>query len=250
MLTFPPGNLVCTMVKIAMVDAAGGHDVFVTDFLGKSPSLRKRQMMCLRRLATADGSPPVSGVDNDLLSFGRKVTMKISNIFLALALLSALCLVTPASATVIPLGFTASIDSGTIAGTKFQGSIAYDNAGLTGVGTEYVPLTAIDFVLDGVQFNHSDITQGGQMITLDGAADYFTASFFPAPQGSPVTDITFGFGGPGVIGTFNSPDDAFGAGAYVLVPVLISEPMTILLFGAGLAVVFAMRRRMKISQHS
>jgi PEP-CTERM motif len=192
----------------------------------------------------------VSGVDNDLLSCGRKVTMKTSKITLALALLSALCLATPASAAIIPLGFSASIDSGTLAGTKFQGTIAYDNAGLTGVGAEYAPLTAIDFVLDGVQFNHSDITQGGQVITLDGAADYFTASFFPAPQGSPVTDITFGFGGPGVIGTFNSSDDAFGTGTYVLVPISIPEPMTILLFGAGLAVAFAMRRRMKTSQHS
>ena len=44
------------MVKIAMVDAAEGHDIFVTNFLGKSPCLRQPQMMGLRRLATAAGA--------------------------------------------------------------------------------------------------------------------------------------------------------------------------------------------------
>ena len=62
------------------------------------------------------------------------------------------------------------------------------------------------------------------MITQNGIADYFTASFFPAPPGSPFVDITFGFGGPGIIGTFNYPD-TFGEGTYVLTPAQTPEPM-------------------------
>jgi len=56
MLPFPPGNLVCTVVEIAMVDAAEGHDIFVTDFLGEPTCLRKPYMMGMGRLATADGA--------------------------------------------------------------------------------------------------------------------------------------------------------------------------------------------------
>ena len=56
MLPFPPGNLVSTMLKIAMVDAAEGHDIFVIDFLREPPPPRKPQMVRLRGLATADGA--------------------------------------------------------------------------------------------------------------------------------------------------------------------------------------------------
>jgi hypothetical protein len=118
---------------------------------------------------------------------------------------------------IIDLTFHAILDSGTMAGTTFDGTVSYDLTSTTGVGTEYITLTTLAFEIDRVAFTKANLNQGGQMITQDGYPTYFTGAFTP-PPGSPVNDIAFGFGGPGVIG-YSTPGfiGVFGAGTYHMI---------------------------------
>ncbi len=136
-----------------------------------------------------------------------------------------------AGATTIPFTFDASLQTGTLSGTQFSGTASYDNQGETGVGTEFFTLTSLNFSLLGFPFTRADISQGGQAILQDGTLSYFTAAFFPTSPSSPVTDIAFGFGGPGIIGYVTSGEN-FGSGVYTITPV--PEPSTLLLCGIAL----------------
>src|SRR5262249_51924198 len=73
------------------------------------------------------------------------------------------------------------------------------------------------FTLLGVPFTRNDIFQGGQVIFRDGVLVNVTASFqVVLPPNSPVNNITFGFGGPGVIGYIDLHDQ-FGSGSFTVV---------------------------------
>src|SRR5579871_4409180 len=133
-----------------------------------------------------------------------------------LSLLVAYLSVTSAYAASVTLAFNASLTTGSLAGTQFSGTVAYDPATGTGVGEEFLTLTALDFTLLGATFTHGDLSQGGQIITENGTPSYFTGAFFPPPpDNSPVSAIAFGFGGPGVIGydVLGSADNG-GSGVY------------------------------------
>ena len=124
-----------------------------------------------------------------------------------------------ARAATVDFQFNAALQTGALAGTDFSGTASYDNQGETGSGTEYFSLTSLNFTLFGVSFTKADIDQGGQVILQDGALFDFTAAFFPPPPANaPVSDIAFGFGGPGIIGYFTVPDSA-GSGTYTLTAV-------------------------------
>jgi hypothetical protein len=153
---------------------------------------------------------------------------------LAISVLLGLSAIPSAKATIVGFDFDASLQTGALAGTTFLGTGSYDTAGVTGVGEEFVALTSLQFSLLGVSFTESDIRQGGQAILEDGLLSFFTAAFFPPPPvGSPVSDIAFGFGGPGIIGYITPPAD-FGAGTYTLSPANIPEPAPAWTFGLAL----------------
>jgi outer membrane protein assembly factor BamB len=118
-----------------------------------------------------------------------------------------------ASAEVVTFEFDAVLQSGPLAGTTFSGNASYEAEGLTGVGTEFQPLTSLTFTLLGVRFTEADILQGGQAILQNGVLSDFTAAFFPSEP--PVDAIAFGFGGPGVIGYQLGSD--FGSGVFTLI---------------------------------
>jgi hypothetical protein len=163
------------------------------------------------------------------------------------AILIFFCLVTePALAGIIDYNFNANLQTGTLAGTTFSGSLSYDNSGMTGAGTEFFFLGTLDFTLLGVSFDRADIKQGGQAITQNGAFSYFTAAFFPPPPiSSPVSDIAFGFGGPGVIGYIETGSNEFGLGEYTAQQTSVDEPSALGYFALGLAalVFFGHRQR-------
>jgi hypothetical protein len=93
---------------------------------------------------------------------------------------------------------------------------SYDADQVAPVGESYVPLSSFDFSLLGVPFTRSDIFQGGQVIIQDGVVVNVTASFqVRMPPNSPVSNITFGFGGPGVIGYIDL-DQQFGSGSFAI----------------------------------
>jgi hypothetical protein len=153
-----------------------------------------------------------------------------------------LCVVNqPALATIIGYTFDANLQTGPLAGTSFSGLLSYDDAGATGVGQEFLELASLDFTLLGVSFTRADIKQGGQAILEDGVLSYFTAAFFPPPpDNSPVSDIAFGFGGPGVIGYTTPPGFTnFGSGQYTLHPSAIPAPSTLACVALGLGALAA-----------
>jgi hypothetical protein len=152
-------------------------------------------------------------------------------------------------AAIVTLSFDASLTTGSLAGTQFSGTVAYDPATGTGVGQEFLALTELNFTLLGTPFAIGDINQGGQMITQNGVPSYFTAAFFPPPpNNSPVSDIAFGFGGPGIIGYAQQGN--FGDGAYVLGSAPVPEPTSLALLAVGLAATAAIAKATRLSASS
>jgi hypothetical protein len=154
-------------------------------------------------------------------------------------LFSILCI--PLTATADPVRpVTVELDgmltTGTLAGTPLSGLFSYDAAAATGVGTEFLGLLAFDVNLLGVHFTRADIDQGGQVILQNGELQNVTAAFFPPPpSGSPVNDIAFGFGGPGIIGYVDHA--TFGSGTFTLTPVTPTpEPASALLLLMALVI--------------
>jgi hypothetical protein len=117
-----------------------------------------------------------------------------------------------AAATIVQGTFQATFDTGSLAGTTFKVAFSYDADQVQSDG--FVGLRSIDFTLGGAVFNRTFINQGGQLIFHNGALDNITASFQgQMPAGSPVSNVTFGFGGPGVIGYINH-EGQFGHGVF------------------------------------
>lgn len=110
----------------------------------------------------------------------------------------------------------ASLEQGTLAGRNFDVSFTYNADEVNPQGDSWIGLSAFDFVLDGVTFSRRLISQGGQVIFRDGVLNNVTASFQGRmPDGSPVMNITFGFGGPRVIGYIDL-NGAYGQGSFVV----------------------------------
>ena len=104
-----------------------------------------------------------------------------------------------AKAATVDFQFNAALQTGALAGTDFSGTASYDNQGETGSGTEYFSLTSLNFTLLGVSFTKADIDLGWagnppkrRFVRLYGGI------FPPAASNAPVSDIAFGFGGPGI----------------------------------------------------
>ena len=109
--------------------------------------------------------------------------------------------IAPSGAALNVLKLSASLQDGSLAGTNFPVTFSYDPSLVAAKGQTFVGLKSFDFTLGGIAFHQRDINQGGQVIFVDGAIQNVTASFQGTlPPGAPVKNITFGFGGPGVIG--------------------------------------------------
>jgi hypothetical protein len=131
------------------------------------------------------------------------------------ALIIVLTAVSRADAQNVAYGILdASLDDGSLAGTTFQVAFSYDADQVADVGESYVELLSFDFTLLGTTFSRDWIFQGGQAIFQDGVIENVTASFQVfMPPDSPVSNITFGFGGDGVIG-YVGLDGQFGTGSF------------------------------------
>jgi uncharacterized protein (TIGR03437 family) len=144
----------------------------------------------------------------------------------------------------------ASLKTGSLAGLTFPISFSYDASGASSQGQVYLPLTAFNFSLSGTAFTRAGIHQGGQVILRDGKFENVTASFQGSPPSNPpLLNITFGFGGDGVIGYIDLAGN-YGSGAFDLSTVeaaanaasfLRAMPLSpgslVTIFGAGLAAV-------------
>jgi hypothetical protein len=132
---------------------------------------------------------------------------------------------TPVRAENIVFGtLNAALDDGSLAGTTFSVSFSYDQDQVAPAGESYVTLASFDFTLLDVHFTRDDIFQGGQVIFEDGVPTNVTASFqVRLPEGSPVKNITFGFGTPGGI-AYIDLDDQYGSGSFTFATDSLSSP--------------------------
>ena len=122
------------------------------------------------------------------------------------------------AATIVPGRLDSVLTTGSLAVLSFPVSFSYDGAQVNPVGERFVNLITFDFTLLGVPFHRSDIFQGGQVIL---------------PPHSPVNNITFGFGGPGVIGYIDL-NNQFGSGSFTInvVPETETGPIVLLCLAA------------------
>ena len=82
----------------------------------------------------------------------------------------------------------------------------------------------------------------------NGVLNNVTASFqVHLPPQSPVENITFGFGGPGVIGYIDL-NGQFGRGSFTFVPTAAPEPMSAYSLGLALITLFGLRVRRKMNR--
>ena len=148
----------------------------------------------------------------------------------AAAVLLLLIAATAAQGEVVFRRLNARLDTGSLAGTTFPVSFSYDSSQVSPSGDSYVQLTSFDFTLLGVQFTRNDIFQGGQAVFHDGVINNVTASFqVILPPNSPVSNITFGFGGPGVIG-YADLKNQFGDGSFTIVLAQAQIPDSVIPF--------------------
>jgi hypothetical protein len=131
-------------------------------------------------------------------------------------LVALLLLASPAIARIKHRQLVAVLDQGSLAGVTFHATFSFDDAGVTSHGDCWLTLLSFDFEVEGVHFNRTWINQGGQVVFHNGVLDNVTASFQgEMPEGSPVRNLTFGFGGPGVIG-YVDDQGAFGQGTFTI----------------------------------
>ena len=164
----------------------------------------------------------------------RRTELRLALLCFALAVV--MLLPNPSSAATVTTFENAQLTTGSLTGTKFVFSWAYDSSSVTGVGQEFIPLTAFDFTLGGATYNFADHTQGGQSIFPNRVLQNFTA-FFPNKPQSPVFSIAFGFGGFGVIG-YRDLNFDFGEGSFTQA---VPEPSSIFSLGLCLAALIKMR---------
>jgi hypothetical protein len=130
----------------------------------------------------------------------------------------------------------------------FPVTFSYDSNEVNPVGESFVPLESLDFVLLSVPFTLNGIFQGGQAIFEDSVIENVTASFqVILPPNSPVNNITFGFGGPGVIGYIDLNNQP-GSGTFTFAS-RVPEPGLLPLLATMAGLLFAAVRFRKSATH-
>jgi hypothetical protein len=153
---------------------------------------------------------------------------------------------TSRKATATPIVFdtlNASLDTGSLAGLTFPVSFSYDAGQIQPVGDSFIDLSSFDFTLLGAAFNRNEIFQGGQVIFHDGILQNVTASYqVSPPPNSPVENITFGFGGPGIIGYIDNAHQS-GTGSFTFASAAVPEPSTMGMLLLGLCALAGIAKR-------
>jgi hypothetical protein len=139
-----------------------------------------------------------------------------------------------ACGSIVYSSFNAFLTTGSLTGTQFPVSFSYDDAQVSPIGPSYLFLNSFDFTLDGFAFSKAQIFQGGQVIFIDGVLVNVTASYqVTLPPSAPVENITFGFGGDGVIGYIDDSRN-FGSGTFTFTP----EPSSLFIGAATVMLVW------------
>ncbi len=159
------------------------------------------------------------------------------------ALAALLLAAVPTHAAMQIWNFSGALDSGHFAGGTFEGVVSFDDAALTGVGSEWLPVSSLKLTFLGDFYRGYQADAQPEVAFQDGTFLGVSASF---SSGDPQFAL---------IGGLYDSSDAFvaydtsfglsGAGSMVYAPV--PEPETYALMLAGLGLVGYMARRRKVA---
>jgi len=137
------------------------------------------------------------------------------------------CSFVAAATPIVTSTLNTTLTTGSLAGTTFPVVFSYDAGQILPTGYSYSQLDTFDFNLLGTPFDEAEIFQGGQVEFLNGVFSSVTASYqVHLPPGSPVENITFGFGGPGFVAYIDNMDQ-YGMGSFTLATSAAPETSTV-----------------------
>ena len=168
-----------------------------------------------------------------------KFGVAAASLFLGLNLTDA----KPAQAISNPFNFDVNVNSGSLDGNTYSGSFSYDDAGLTGSGSESVTVDNLDFTFEGTNYTEADASAPGvaEVLFEDGeflGLSYSTNaqfSFFPGTFDSSDASFTYDVAG--------LPLDGGGPVTYTAVPFGVDSTKGILLLGGLFMAKKAIKRR-------
>lgn len=151
----------------------------------------------------------------------------------ALLAMSALLSAVPAQAALKTYSFTGALDSGAFIGETFAGQFSYEDTALTGIDSEYLNVSTLDFSFHQRAFTQDDAAAATEVAFMDGvfrglsfAVTSFDPKFALTPGVVDMSDAYFAY-------QPNVGTSGYGSVAYTLAPV--PEPATSLMMLAGLA---------------
>lgn len=160
---------------------------------------------------------------------------------LAALLLAAL---PAAQAAVQDWNISGTLDSGHFAGHSYAGTFSFDDTGLTGFGSEWLPVGSLALNFAGTAFSlaDADVDAVTEVSFLDGA---FLGLSFSASGKDPQITFIPGFGNLGeAFVAYDTSLGLSGAGDAFYAPVPEPDAIAMLLAGLGLLGVAARRRRL------
>lgn len=162
---------------------------------------------------------------------------------LAVALAAALA-APAAQAAIQTWTVSGTVDSGSLLGTSYAGTFSFDDSALVGTDSEYLGVTSLDFVFEGVHFDAADAAMGsvlevafedGVFLGLSYIVDAAAHPFALIPGFADSSDAYFAY--DAVLPALGGAGDAI----YAPVP----EPKDWLLMLAGIGLVGLMVERSK-----
>lgn len=126
-----------------------------------------------------------------------------------------------AQAAAINYTFQTSIDSGSLLGNTYLGSLSYDDSSLVGSGSEFIPVSEVSFNFEGVNYTNAN---SAEVSFFDG--DFLGLSFSPVPLFS-ITPGFFDLSEALFAYDLSGGNGGFGNVLYTLTPTSVPEPTTV-----------------------
>lgn len=110
-----------------------------------------------------------------------------------------------AQAIINTYNFQVSVDSGSLSGNTYSGSLSFDDSGLTGSGDEYLSVPNIEYNFSGTNYTENDALVPPEVLFSNGnflGLDYSTNAQFSFISGfDSVNDALFSYDVPGATGS-------------------------------------------------